>query len=333
VLISKSRYRKSRNSGPGINYLKVGANQSFNFCIMKKLLSCFLLFLFFSFSNAQCIITGTDTPVVQFSSSYSVPVGSAQCSSCYYWSVSGAAAINGDNTGNSVSITFNQLGAVTISVTYFTGGQLVSCSKNITVVYNNGCNFLVSVSSSYLASGSTNPAVVTLQGTVNPTSVTGVTYVWSAKYQNGAVGAPSSVNGLQATFVATQANPIVSATLTGNGPMCSSTYTRLFPQPIYGNPGLGGGGITIGKTAADGTISGERFLLAPNPVKNELLFSGDADNLSDYKVSVYDLSGREVVSNAPVGSKIPFGNHVSGVYQFVITGPDNYRQEGKIVKE
>ncbi len=296
---------------------------------MKKILLLLLVTLVSNYAGAQCSIRGALSPVTGSTYTFSVPSVSAQCADCYYWTATGGASISGSNTGNSVSVVANTAGAYSVSVTYFINGECVSCTKTGTISPAvPPCNFQVGVSSFYIASTNSNPPTVTLQASTTPGFLVGVQYNWMVTYQNGTTAGFSSTTSAMATFTAYQSNPIVSANVIAYYQTCSSTFLRTFPIPIYG--GITGGGGFGRPAGAIEKNNKKDFIVYPNPVKSEVIFKGE--NGSGYSVSIFDLSGKEIISGK-VDTVISLDGHNKGIYKYVISGKDGFRQEGTLAKE
>jgi len=72
--------------------------------------------------------------------------------------------------------------------------------------------------------------------------------------------------------------------------------------------------------------------VSPNPVKSVVNFDGE--NLESYNISVFDLNGREVISNQQLKDKISMERLEKGIYKYMITNKDGeIEQEGKLLKD
>ena len=297
---------------------------------MKKFLLLFLI-LGFNFTGAQCLIRGTSSAAIGTTNLYSIPSMSAQCTDCYYWTVTSGASITGSNTGNSVNVVANSTGTFSVSVTYFSNGVCQTCTKTINDSNSEvDCNNINGgISQNFFASTNNYYSfpVVILQVSSNAANIPGVIYNWSVTHLHGTLNpGPVEQNGLLAAFKAEQSNPITSATVIIKVPGCpDKIFTVNFYNPIYGDAVINGNKQLGRKSNID------KFITFPNPVKDEVYFKGE--NAAAYSVSIYDLNGKEVISKKPLNSAVSLEGQKKGIYKYVITGKDDYRQEGTLAKE
>jgi hypothetical protein len=69
----------------------------------------------------------------------------------------------------------------------------------------------------------------------------------------------------------------------------------------------------------------------PNPTSSKIKFTGE--NLENYKISLFDISGKEMIHDLGINNEVSIENQAKGVYIYVIEGENGFRQEGKIIKE
>jgi hypothetical protein len=69
----------------------------------------------------------------------------------------------------------------------------------------------------------------------------------------------------------------------------------------------------------------------PNPTSSKIKFTGE--NLENYKISLFDISGKEIIHDLGINNEVSIENQAKGVYIYVIAGENGFRQEGKIIKE
>ena len=74
-----------------------------------------------------------------------------------------------------------------------------------------------------------------------------------------------------------------------------------------------------------------QIIISPNPTNSLIKFEGE--NLSNYKVSIFNNSGIEIIKNMKIDQNISLEKQEKGVYIYVLTDDKGYKQEGKIIKE
>lgn len=195
---------------------------------MKKILFALLIGIS-SFSYSQCITGGPNIPLgstVTFTS-----VNTAQCTSCYDWDINGDATssdnsiagnlqIIGSDIGQSVSIKGLTAGPFTIQLTYFTENGCQTCSQTFSgMVSDPGCAFTLSnITTSNITASSVN-----FTTTPTPSITSGITYTWTATYQDASTAVIVVNNSGVVTFPSTAANPVVSVCVTANYLTCSAS--------------------------------------------------------------------------------------------------------------
>ncbi|MEM0998834.1 MAG: T9SS type A sorting domain-containing protein [Bacteroidota bacterium] len=291
---------------------------------MKSIITTFFLLVAGNFLFAQCPISAPSSHAVNQTRTYSLPSGSGQCSNCYDWDVVGAAQVIGSDMGNSVQIRRNSNGSFTVSVRYINEAGCQSCSVFVPSIVT-GCNFTVAINNQYfLGLGNVGISANTI-----PQVGMGATYNWTVTYQNNTTNS-ATTNVANVFFPATTANKIVSASVTVDFNGCSAADNIFFFPPI---PEVNGG---FGKLAG-GNGSGEadaperKFELYPNPVNNSVIVKGA--NRNGYTISVLDLQGKYLIKDQPLSPSHNLDAVAPGVYLYVITSQNGFRQEGKIVKQ
>lgn len=89
-------------------------------------------------------------------------------------------------------------------------------------------------------------------------------------------------------------------------------------------------GISPERQAANEDLMQE-IVVSPNPTKSTVQFQGK--NLGSYHVSFYDTKGHAVIENAHLDAPVSLERQKPGIYVYVITNEEGFRQEGKIIKE
>lgn len=74
-----------------------------------------------------------------------------------------------------------------------------------------------------------------------------------------------------------------------------------------------------------------KILISPNPTNSVINFEGS--ELNNYKISIYDINGLEILKDRKLENEINLENQKNGIYLYLITNQNNYKQEGKIIKE
>lgn len=289
---------------------------------MKSIFSTLFLLFACNFVFSQCSIFGLSAPAVGQTSSYAVPSNSAQCGSCYDWDVSGSATIVGSDMGNSVQIQRTGSGAFNISLNYITESGCQSCTSFIQTL--NTCNFNLGIMQQYFL----GLGYVGVSASTTPQPGSGASYSWTFTYQNSTTYS-TTTSGQIVWVPATTANKIVSGTVTLAYQSCVETASITFFNPIPEVSGFGkanGGNSSLDDPAAD-----QKFKLYPNPTSSSLQVEG-AD-LNGYTISIYDMTGKFLAKNEQLGQQLNLADAAPGMYMYVITNKDGYRQAGKIVRE
>lgn len=194
---------------------------------MKKVLIALFIGMT-SLFHSQCITGGPDINLNQTVTFTSGNV--AQCANCYDWDINGDTTssdnqtvgtiqIVGSDQGQSVSILGVAPGPFSLSVTYFTENGCQECRRIFSgVVIDNSCEFTLSNISTTVGTGS-----VTFQTSPTPSITSGITYTWTATYEDGSTSVIVVNNSGMVTFPATGANPLVSVCVTANYLTCSDT--------------------------------------------------------------------------------------------------------------
>jgi hypothetical protein len=193
---------------------------------MKKLLIALFIGIT-SFGYSQCITGGPNITLGQtvvFTS-----VGTAQCASCYDWDINGDP-VSSDNTtvgnikivnsdmGQTVSLQGIAAGPFTIQLNYITESGCQQCTFSGNVV-DPGCAFTLS----NITTVSVAASSVTFQTTPTPSITSGITYTWTATYQDTTTAVLVVNNSGVVTFPSTSANPVVSVCVTANYLTCSAS--------------------------------------------------------------------------------------------------------------
>ncbi|AWI27044.1 T9SS type A sorting domain-containing protein [Flavobacterium pallidum] len=82
---------------------------------------------------------------------------------------------------------------------------------------------------------------------------------------------------------------------------------------------------------AEATETQKRVTLYPNPAQSEINFEGD--DLSGYKISVFDANGRKIIDDDTPDHPISLSNYASGIYFYTLTDEKGYSQQGKLMKQ
>lgn len=121
----------------------------------------------------------------------------------------------------------------------------------------------------------------------------------------------------------------------------ADTKVFCFTKPITGivssnfsncnacetSPLLKQNSTSIGTVAKDS----DRILVTPNPTNSFVKFEGK--NLTNYKISIFDSAGNEIIKNSKINQNLNLEKYKPGIYIYVLTDENGYKQEGKIIKE
>ncbi|WP_125721857.1 T9SS type A sorting domain-containing protein [Flavobacterium ustbae] len=108
---------------------------------------------------------------------------------------------------------------------------------------------------------------------------------------------------------------ILSSTFNG----CTTCYTGPSPERTAS---------AIEETESNSTFA---IIVSPNPTTSVLNFTGE--NLEKYNISLFDSKGKKMIKDAKITSQINVENFTKGIYVYVITDANGFKQEGKIIKD
>jgi len=74
-----------------------------------------------------------------------------------------------------------------------------------------------------------------------------------------------------------------------------------------------------------------KIIVSPNPTNSFIKFDGK--NLTTYKVAIFNCFGNQVIKDAKIDQQLNFEKYEKGIYIYVLTDENGYKQEGKIIKE
>ncbi|MEL6637603.1 MAG: T9SS type A sorting domain-containing protein [Bacteroidota bacterium] len=286
---------------------------------MKSLCSILLCLLAWNFGHAQCNISGSSTLAVNATGTYSIPSNLAQCSSCHDWDIiGGSGTIIGSDQGRSVTIRKTSSSNLTIRVTYFSESGCRSCTRVISST--PACNFTTTISNSYLD----NFFDVFLTTENSPSTGPGATYNWTVNYNTGpSYFATTSTNVVNVPLPTNRS--IVSASVTVNFQGCTFSDFHTYFPPITSQFGFGA------KADTESTFDTQNIEAYPNPTTGELNFTGLS--AEGYTVTVLDLTGKEIIRDAPSDRPLNISEQPSGVYQYLIRNGKDIVKSGKLLKE
>lgn len=123
-----------------------------------------------------------------------------------------------------------------------------------------------------------------------------------------------------------------SGAVSGNALIHAVGEVYVIPE----NPNLASSGtvgavsrITFLVLATDEVIAEKNIRVYPNPTANILYF--ETEKASAFKVDVYDLSGKTVLSSTVENNRIDLGSLQSGTYIITVNG--NTTQSFKIIRK
>ncbi len=288
---------------------------------MKFLYSILLCFLTWNI-GITCTISGPSSLTLNGVGTYSISSNLGHCSNCYKWTVSSNGQIvSSSSTSHVVSIKRIGSGNITLSVIYFNGVSCVTCTPK-TILPNTGCttNYSVSISNTAFE----GLGAIALFCTVTPFISSGATYSWNVTYSRGPNY--SAVTTTSHVAVPLSGNrSITQASVTVNYQGCVFSDNHVFTPPI---------------TLSDMDLNGDMPLVSlevqdvevnPNPTTGELNVIGLP--LEGHTISILDLEGKEIISNAPLDQGLNISDQVGGIYHYQISNANEIVKSGMLIKE
>lgn len=303
-------------------------------------------------SYAQCntgCITGNLTIPVGQTATYTSPA--AQCTNCYDWDINnsptssdnqtvGNVKIVGSDITQSVQIQGLAVGAFSIQLTYFDETGCHTCCFNGNVV--SGTASLPK--ENCFGFDPVQPNDITSEGTLNygyiggpygaPISGVGLTFTWYFKFYDGSLLTFYEQNPTFRELCPN--NPVMSFALVVSNGVQTKTYRSIISG--YSIPGISGANTPtcfLHPNCFDGpsfkTMETKTIKVSPNPTSSTIKFEGE--NLEDYKVSIFNSNGNEILKNSKINKNISLENQAKGIYIYVLIDKNGNKQEGKIIKE
>lgn len=314
---------------------------------MKTKLIAFLLFIsLFSFgqdpsgcnsSNWPSSVPAGGTTGVAFS----VPAGSGT-GWTYKWVVTSSLQIVGSATGTTAYIRGNaSFNSGTVYVTRYKDG-VSACAdmKFVTITPNCNpcitCNYNFGISDKYTSGPESNINMVELSIAGSNTFPAGTTYSFAITRQDGNVQyydpivLPTKRRWVETSF----GNRITNATVIASYLSCTKTVSVDFKCAIPNNDIDGvcfpecdcpeNDDVVLTKISTTIKVS-------PNPTSSVIKFEGK--DLNNYKVSIFNYNGTEIITNSKIDQEINLAKQQKGIYFYIITDDKGFKQEGKIIKE
>jgi hypothetical protein len=284
---------------------------------MKHFIFCCLLTVATIHLQAQCTISGPAAITVGQSASYSIPA-LAQCSECYDWDVvSGNVSISGSDQNNSVTVNANGAGSFQLRITWFDEDGCHQCTWNGSAIIPCDVTQDGIVFANLLGDGNLKFYTLPSLATGGPNSFT---YEWTFTYADNT----TSWSYDREPYIPVPCdNPVKYAHVKVSSSVCSKEIDKHWTPGICGT-----GGLTAAKT---GTNDARAIAVSPNPASSVVNFTGK--NLSQCTVSVFDRMGNIVVQKASLTRSLDIAKLKSGVYIYLINGPDGYIQKGQFIKQ
>lgn len=123
----------------------------------------------------------------------------------------------------------------------------------------------------------------------------------------------------------------------GSGNTVMNCFSKTISSVVSITPSANCGGCESGTTFKQVSISDEKsetekqkIIVSPNPASSVLRFDGL--DLEKYKISIYDITGKELFKESKIDNEINISKLKSGVYLYIITDDLGFSQEGKIIK-
>jgi len=124
----------------------------------------------------------------------------------------------------------------------------------------------------------------------------------------------------------------------GSGNTVMNCFSKTISSVVSIIPSTNCGGCESGTTFKQVSVSDEKtetekqkIIVSPNPAISVLRFEGP--DLSKYKISIYDVTGKEIFKESKIDTEINISKLTSGVYLYIIKDNLGFSQEGKIVKK
>ncbi|WP_298118898.1 T9SS type A sorting domain-containing protein [Flavobacterium sp.] len=204
-----------------------------------------------------------------------------------------------------------------------------------------------------------NPEDVTNEGTLNygyigspygtPISSVGLTFTWHFRLLNGTLltfneqnpifrqRCPYDPNNLE-NGLYPNSSPVMSFALIVSNGLQTRTYRSIVSG--YPIPGISGANTPtcfihpdclLGTSFKSDSDTINEIKVYPNPTNSILKFEGK--DLNNYKVSIYNNNGYEIIKDSKINETISIENQQNGVYLYKITDENGFEQTGKIIKE
>lgn len=322
---------------------------------MKKIFSLVLMIGFSIMSYAQCntgCITGNLTITLGQTSTFTSPI--AQCTSCYDWDINsnvtssdnqtvGTVKIVGTDMGQTVQIQGVSVGPFSLQLTYFNETGCHTCCFNGNVISGTVTPL---PTENCFGFDPVQPVNINSAGTLNygyigspygtPISSVGLTFTWYFKFLDGTL---LTLNGQNPTFrELCPTNPVMSFALIVSNGVQTKQYRSIYPGFNYLIPGISGPNTPtcfIHPNCFDGASFknklNTKIIVSPNPTTSTIKFEGE--NLNNYKVSIFNSNGNEIIKDSKIDQSISIEKQEKGIYIYIITDDNGFKQEGKIVKE
>ena len=297
-------------------YLQKNSRQNLKLHKMKKVItSIFLLVLSISFGQqaSGCGSLNWPSIVTSTGSIFNVPAGTG-AGWIYFWVVTPSAnlqIVSGQGTPNAIiKGTAGTSGQV--YVTKYKDGILACADmKNITIVTDCDIKqkgiFQLNVLGNENVKFYTMPSI--LSGGLN-----NFNYLWTFVHQDGTI---TTSTDREPYIPIDCSNPVVDSNVIITSIICTRTIIKDWATGVCG---------TLGFERTENVIE-----VFPNPTTSKVQFVGT--NLSKLKISIFDITGAEVLKNSKLDQEISLDNLNNGLLFYVITDENGFKQEGKIIKK
>lgn len=314
---------------------------------MKKLI---VLFLFISsqisFGQVPSGCGSTNWPTnVPLSTgnavAFTVPLGSGT-GWTYKWVVTPSLQISSGQGTNTAYIK-GASGATASGIVYVTRFKdgVSACADLNPVTINcvscPPCSYTFAISDNYIDGTQSGSNTAGLNVTGGNTFPAGTTYSWTITRQDGTIQYYPATTAQTRFVTTTFNNRITDATVVASYLNCTKVVTKKFMcaiphSDIYGIcfPEC----IQCGScqcSAAKLSNQKAKIIISPNPTSSIIKFEGK--NLSDYKISIFNIKGTEIIKDSKIDQNINMEKQAKGIYLYIITDETGFKQEGKIIKE
>lgn len=317
-----------------------------------------ILFLFLMQSliifgqNDQKIVPGGGDQIACISGALTINVGqtvnfssivTAQCPQCYDWDINGDSTssdnsivgnlqIVGSDMNSKVSIKGLSVGTGQICLTYFTESGAGSCCINVNIVDPPNCN-APTLSGWFECRGSGprtgGQLIINNDSSVDWSKISSINIWLNGATFNAAPGGDTKV--LTGPFTGAPGPYTITDSIPGDCYYGNSFGAIITVNYNNGCPSVQVGGNWYDYNTPPSVQPKNAISVYPNPTNSTIEFKGL--NLDKYQISIYDISGNQIINRSKIDSKVNLTKQKSGIYIYKIEENGKVIQEGKITKK